>query len=131
MRWRRFRQKTSAVQINDFIAKPIDPARLVSVIAKWLAITAGQTATAIEGTALASRKEALYLNIRMLRERLAFDETLVQHVLKIFIEEQSLIVDQWPALVLGKQYDELRLDAHNLKRCSSEFVHALAGTTID
>ncbi|MCH7908516.1 MAG: response regulator, partial [Candidatus Hydrogenedentes bacterium] len=109
------REKFLAVGMNDYIAKPIHPDQLATVIAKWVPSTTERNEGAIQtpaGPSLAVFDRSILL------DRMDGDETICREIVAIFAQDLPVQVEELRLAIDSCDVAVVERIAHSLKAAS-------------
>jgi HPt (histidine-containing phosphotransfer) domain-containing protein len=119
------RERCTNAGMNDYIAKPVDPAELESVLDRWLEAAGvgrgkeGKEALMSTDAGGRARVDLPVFDREDFIERIGGDEEAMRDILAIFLED----VEQQLAVLAGAaargSFEELRTGAHTLKGSSA------------
>lgn len=119
------REKCLDAGMDDYLSKPVDHNRLVTVLQKWLPEPASQTTkTAVESHAVERAGGPLVIDADAFNELLSLcdaDETpeIICEILEAFLEDTTAQLEALQQAASANDADALERSAHTLKSSSS------------
>ncbi len=108
------REQCLAAGMNDYLAKPIMPETLRTVLQRWLPAKAAATASTPVPPAVSTDASALW-NKALLVERMGGDDALLRDVVSTFLDDMPKQLSTLETLVAQNELAAIHRQAHRIK----------------
>lgn len=122
-------EKCLAASMDDYLSKPVEMARLLACLNKWLPGAASPARIEESEPAVRAEPDSI-LNLSFLGECMGNDEYLIEKNLVLFVEGLKADMDALSAAIARKDNTEARLVAHRMKG-AARFVGSAKIATIN
>lgn len=122
------REKCISSGMDDFISKPVDPAKLLKILEKWLAKDEGNqehSDSKQEVIDEAEGAEELVFDYAAMSERLMDDQELIKLIADAYLTDMPVQIEQLKTFVQDGDVEQAAAQAHKIKGASSN-VGAMA-----
>jgi CheY-like chemotaxis protein len=112
------KERCLASGMNDYLAKPVDPGLLTSMLERWLLTDEiNQESSVSDAVVFRSQPQAgeTIWDRQQALKRVVGNEKLLNQLIDMFRSEQPVRLSEMTQLLDGGRYDALREIAHNLK----------------
>ena len=116
------KEKCLSVGMDDFIAKPVNPAKLRQMLEKWLSTTIDSTnqhEAEPEESNETEETEALIFDYPAMSERLMDDKELIQTIADAFLADMPVQIEQLKKCITEQDAGQAAAQAHKIKGASS------------
>ena len=110
------REKCLAVGMNDYLAKPVEPSEMISMLSKW--IRDGKLGCS-KDQSMATRPGTMVLDLQSLKRRVFDDDALVREVLDAFVEDIPEEVQRLEQALASRELETASRQAHTIKGASA------------
>ncbi len=111
------KEKCFAAGMDDFIAKPVDPKKLATILEKWLAKESNDSSVEINETeAIKSGEEDIIIfDYDEMSARLMNDQELIKIIADTFLADMPVQIEQLKGFVEQQEIENITAQAHKIK----------------
>ncbi len=113
------KERCLASGMNDYLAKPVDPGLLTSMLERWLLADDGSQDSTVSDRAVVIKSQPetgeMIWDRQQALKRVVGNEKLLNQLIDMFRSEQPVRLSEMTQLLDGGRYEALREVAHNLK----------------
>jgi CheY-like chemotaxis protein len=113
------KERCLASGMNDYLAKPVDPGLLTSMLERWLLADDGSQDASVSDRAVVIKSQpqtgGKIWDRQQALKRVVGNEKLLNQLIDMFRSEQPVRLSEMTQLLDGERFEALREVAHNLK----------------
>jgi CheY-like chemotaxis protein len=104
-------QKCMAAGMNDYLSKPFEESQLLNIISKWL----GKSLLQEKNISAADHTSDILYDLSKLTEIARGNKPFIDKMIKLFIEQIPVSVEEIQNAYLDKNFDTIKRVAHRIK----------------